>query len=128
MSIGACATAICKCSFGSSCSSLMVPPVNGVNTNGMPMATIMDHAPLVNIMPFGLCSSLSNPTVASATAAKLGILTPMPCIPATLAPWTSETSTVLIDGKPILSKNSKLLCRYSGVVSISFPGQTSVNV
>ena len=40
----------------------------------MPAANIMDHVPMVNIMPFGMCITPSNPAVAAATAAALGVL------------------------------------------------------
>ena len=58
-----------KCSFGAAPSSLVVLPTNKVFAEGPPAANIMDHIPLVNIMPFGMCNSLANPTVAAATAA-----------------------------------------------------------
>ncbi|MEO0948583.1 MAG: DUF4280 domain-containing protein, partial [Cyanobacteria bacterium J06641_5] len=76
------AGAMLQCSFGAAPSSLIVVPKGPPVMAGGPLAaTIMDYAPLVNILPFGMCSSLANPSVASATAAALGVLTPMPCVP-----------------------------------------------
>jgi hypothetical protein len=88
----------------------------------MPGATIMDHIPLMNIMPFGMCMSLANPMVLAATIAALGILTPMPCIPMTLAPWLPLCPTVLIKGMPILSSDSIAICNWGGIVKVAFPG------
>src|SRR5207249_2597095 len=63
-----CMGAMMQCSFGVAPSSLVVLPKNMVFTDQVPDANIMDHVPLVNIMPFGMCTSLANPTVAAATA------------------------------------------------------------
>ena len=117
-----------SCSFGTAPSILNVIPSAMVNAGGLPAATTMDYAPLVNVLTFGMCSSLMNPTVASATAAALGALTPMPCIPATAAPWTPGSATVMIGGKPALNDGCKLTCLYGGSISISFSGQFTVNV
>ena len=95
-----CQGALLACSFGTAPASLGVLPTNKVITNSKPAANIMDHKPMVNIPPFGLCTSLANPAVASATAAALGVLTPMPCIPNTPAPWVPGVPTVLIAGQP----------------------------
>ena len=65
-----CMGAMCQCSFGMAPSSLVVTPENKTLTSNMPAATIMDNVPMKNIMPFGMCTSMSNPTVASATAAR----------------------------------------------------------
>ena len=81
------ATATMMCSFGLAPSVLNVLPINRVTVEGRPAANIMDHQPILNIPPFGMCTSLANPTVAAATAAALGTLTPMPCVPVTVAPW-----------------------------------------
>src|ERR1022692_869084 len=86
MPLQVCMGAMMQCSFGMAPSSLVVLPTNKVFTNQMPDANIMDHIPMTNIMPFGMCQSPSNPEVAAATAAALGVLTPMPCVPATPAP------------------------------------------
>lgn len=117
-----CMGATTQCSFGVAPSSLMVLPANRV-LQTLPIANIMDNKPFVNILPFGMCTSLANPTVAAATAAALGVLTPMPCIPATAAPWAAGTPTVLIGNMPALDMNSKCICSFGGVISIVAPGQ-----
>ncbi|HVF68447.1 MAG TPA: DUF4280 domain-containing protein [Pyrinomonadaceae bacterium] len=127
MSIQVCMGATLQCSFGAAPSSLVVLPVNRVLTN-TPAATIMDNAPLVNILPFGVCSSLANPTVAAATAAALGALTPMPCVPVTPAPWVVGAPTVLIGNMPALNNSSKLMCAWGGVIQVVVPGQTKMMV
>src|SRR5690348_16843547 len=95
-----------QCSFGAAPSALVVLPVNRVMGEGPPAANIMDHVPLVNIMPFGMCSSPGNPTVAAATAAAMGVLTPMPCVPATMSPWVTGAPTVLLGNQPSLDNVS----------------------
>ncbi|MEM5345072.1 DUF4280 domain-containing protein [Paraburkholderia azotifigens] len=111
-----------QCSFGVAPSALQVLPANRVMC-GAPAATIMDCAPMVNIMPFGQCSSMANPMVAAATAAALGALTPMPCIPVTPAPWAPGSPTVLIGSMPALQNSSKLTCAWGGVIQVVAPAQ-----
>ena len=120
-----CLGASLMCSFGAAPSSLLVLPTNRVLTS-TPDANIMDYAPLVNILPFGMCSSPANPTVASATAAAMGVLTPMPCIPATCAPWISGAPTVLLANMPTLNSTSKCICNWGGVIQITYAGQATV--
>ena len=117
-----CNGAMLQCSFGAAPSTLMVLPANKVLT-GTPTANIMDNKPIVNIMPFGMCSNPANPTVASATAAALGVLTPMPCVPATAAPWIPGIPTVLIGGMPAVDDTCKLMCNWGGVIQVVSPGQ-----
>lgn len=119
--------ALLSCSFGAAPTPLNVLPVNHVLVN-MPAANIMDNKPFLNITPFGVCTSLANPTVAAATAAALGILTPMPCIPVTVAPWVVGKPPILIGNMPALSDDSKLMCCWGGVISINFAGQVKVMV
>ena len=119
--------AVLSCTFGAAPSTLQVLPTNHVLVD-MPAANIVDEIPLLNILPFGVCTSLANPTVAAATAAALGVLTPMPCIPVTVAPWVVGAPTVLIGNMPALSSDSKLMCCWAGVISISFAGQVKVTV
>lgn len=126
MSIQVCMGAMMQCSFGVAPSSLVVLPANCVMTGGPPAATIMDYAPIVNIPPFGMCNSPSNPTVAAATAAALGVLTPMPCVPVTTAPWVPGAPTVLIGNMPALTNSSKLMCTWGGVIQITSPGEFTV--
>jgi hypothetical protein len=128
MAVETVSTASLMCTFGTAPSTLMVLPTAMVNAGKMPAGTIMDYAPLVNVLPFAMCMSAANPTVAAATAAALGVLTPMPCIPATAAPWTPGSATVMIGGMPALSNSCKLMCSYGGSISITATGQFTVNV
>ena len=91
------------CSFGMAPSVLNVLPAAKVQCSSMAPACITDNQPMVNIMPFGMCTSMANPQVAAATAAALGVLTPMPCIPVTSAPWAPGSPTVLVGGKPAVN-------------------------
>ncbi len=116
------------CSFGAAPSVLSVLPQNRTMTGGPPAANIMDHKPIVNIPTFGACTSLANPTVAAATSAALGVLTPMPCVPNTPTPWVPGSPTVLIGGMPALNNTSKCMCMWAGVISISDPGQVTTMV
>ncbi|WP_274650210.1 DUF4280 domain-containing protein [Paenibacillus humicola] len=122
-----CQGALLQCSFGAAPSSLNVLPANRVMTS-MPIANIMDNKPMVNIMPFGMCSSLANPQVASATAAALGALTPMPCVPVTAAPWAPGAPTVLVANMPALNNTSKCMCSWGGVIQVTMPGQFTIQV
>lgn len=122
-----CMGALLQCSFGVAPSSLVVLPANKV-LSGTPAATIMDNKPMANIMPFGMCNSIANPMVAAATAAALGVLTPMPCIPATAAPWVPGSPTVLIGGMPALNNTSKLMCNWAGIIQVVSPGQFTTMV
>ncbi len=123
-----CLGATMTCSFGVAPSSLIVLPQNRVLTSKMPAANIMDNKPIVNIPPFGLCSSMANPQVAAATNAALGVLTPMPCVPATVTPWAPGSPTVLIGGVPALTNNCTLNCKWGGVISLDTAGQVQVVV
>lgn len=122
-----CTGALLQCSFGVAPSSLTVLPVNRVLT-GSPAANIMDAIPMVNVLPFGMCQSMVNPMVITATAAAMGVLTPMPCVPATPAPWMPGAPTVLIGNMPALQNSSRLMCIWGGVISINVPGQFTVMV
>ena len=114
--------ALMTCTFGAAPSALVVLPVNKVLAEGPPAANIMDHLPMVNILPFGVRNSPANPMVAAATAAALGVLTPMPCIPMTMAPWMPGAPTVLIAHMPALDHVSKCLCMWGGAIAFTNAG------
>ncbi len=125
MGLQVCMGASLSCSFGAAPSTLVVirPTLLAA---AKPAANVMDHAPLLNVMPFGVCTSLANPTVAAATAAALGVLTPMPCVPVAPAPWLPGKPGALIGNMPALDSDSKLACTWGGVISIVTPGQFKV--
>lgn len=118
--------AMLQCSFGLVPASLIVLPVNKVIVEKTPLATIAACEP-VNVPTFGMCTSLANPEVAAATAAALGVLTPMPCAPL-LTPWIPGSPTTLIGGVPALSAGSTCMCAFGGVVEITFPGAVQTMV
>jgi hypothetical protein len=99
------------CSFGAAPAALGVSPANRVTAGGAPAANILDFAPGVNVPTFGMCSSLANPAVATAT---------------TVSPWTPGVSQVLIAGAPALNQTCTLNCGYGGVIQFTSPAQTTV--
>lgn len=117
------AGAILSCSFGDKFNRLKMPFSHGVYIKGKPQMNIMDYVPNVNIMPFGKCSSLSNPSVASATAANNGVLTPQPCTPMTTMPWIDGKTDVLVEGQPALLNKCTNCCLYAGIIKIEDDGQ-----
>jgi hypothetical protein len=123
-----CNGAMMMCTFGMAPSSLVVLPTNRVLTENQPAANIMDHIPMVNIMPFGACTSIANPTVAAATSAALGVLTPMPCVPATPSPWITGVPNVLLANIPTLDNTHTLMCTWAGVITFTTPGEFTVMV
>ena len=128
MPLQVCMGAMMMCTFGVAPSSLVVLPVNAVFTGEVPDANIMDHIPMTNIMPFGMCMSPSNPEVAAATAAAMGVLTPMPCMPNTPAPWVPGAATVLLGNQPSLDNVSQLECIWGGVITFTDAGEETVMI
>lgn len=112
-----------QCSFGAAPSTLVVVDPR-VTAEVKLAANIMDFAPIVNVPPFGMCSSLANPAVAAATSAALGVLTPQPCVPVIPAPWAPGSPTVLVRGMPALNNTSKCICTWAGVIQIVLPATT----
>lgn len=118
------ATAMLSCSFGAAPSTLNVLPDKRVLVEGKPVATITDMVPMMNIPPFAMCNTLTNPTVAAATAAALGVLTPMPCVPVPTGPWVASAPRTLIGGVPVLASPSVCTCAWGGVIQVTFTGTT----
>lgn len=125
MGMCVCGGSVLQCSFGAAPSVLNVLPAARVMSS-MALASIMDNLPMANILPFVMCSSPANPMVAAATAAALGVLTPMPCLPVIPAPWAPGAPTVLVGGKPALTSDSTLMCVYGGVIKVNFPGTVNI--
>jgi uncharacterized Zn-binding protein involved in type VI secretion len=119
--------ALMTCAFGVAPASLTVIRPT-LNIAGQPAATIMDFAPNTNIAPFGMCTTLSNPQVASATSAAQGVLTPQPCMPVTTSPWVPGSATFMIEGNPALTSSSTCMCAWGGQISITQAGQVTVTV
>ncbi len=124
MAIHTCTGGMMQCSFGMAPSSFVATP-KMVKTGNMDAGNIMDNVPITNIPPFGMCQSMANPTVAAATAAALGVLTPMPCMPVIAAPWAPGAPTVLVANMPALNNSSKLMCNWAGIIQFTNPGQVT---
>jgi hypothetical protein len=124
MPVQTCLGGTMQCPFGMAPSTL-IPTPKTVVTSYMMAANILDHIPITNIPPFGMCMSPANPTVAAATAAALGVLTPMPCVPATPMPWVAGAPTVLLCNAPALDNVSTLTCLWGGVITFVNPGQAT---
>ncbi len=125
MGIPVVAGATCLCTMGTSPGQLNPTNQANIRIGGKPAASIADVAPMTNVTPCGMCTSLANPAVASATAAALGVLTPQPCTPVPAGGWVCP-GKVRVAGKPVLTNDGKLMCAYGGTISILNPGQMTV--
>ena len=118
-----CTGAMLQCSFGTSPATFTA---SGTRTSAMsPAGVVTDVAPS-NVPSFGMCMSLSNPQVASATSAS-GVLSPMPCVPV-LSPWTPGATRVTIEQVAALDDSSQCECTWAGVITVSSAGQTDTTV
>lgn len=121
--------AVLACTFGAAPGMLKGTSQMKCLADGKPAATIQDIGANVHIAPFGMCSSLANPQVASATAAALGVLTPQPCMPVSAGTWIPVKPGVLTGGVPCLCSDSQLICANGmGIITVKSPGQTKVLV
>jgi hypothetical protein len=120
--------AVLKCTMSATPATLSVLPINRELLHNVYAANILDHVPIVNIGSFGMCMSPSNPAVASATAAAMGVLTPMPCVPVTPTPWTPGAPTVQLGFQPALDDISVCQCTMGGTISITYAGQPTTSI
>jgi len=127
MSLVVVSGASCQCTFGLAPSCFSATTAVKERVDGKIVGTVMDGAPVQNIRPFGLCITLSNPAVAAATAAALGVLTPQPCVPVTQK-WSGPAATYRADGQSVIVQTSTCSCAYGGVITVSNPGQTKLDV
>lgn len=125
MAVAVVAGASIMCTMGTSPGTLIATNQPTVLVGGKPIGTVADAAPFSNLVPCGMCTSMANPAVASATAAALGVLTPQPCTPTPAGVWICA-GTPLIGGVPALNNTASLTCAFGGAVSITNPGQTVV--
>ncbi|MGH7486719.1 MAG: DUF4280 domain-containing protein [bacterium] len=128
MGISAVTGAMLTCPFGLAPATLNALPTSRVLIEGVPAADITSITMGANIPPFGMCTSLANPSVAAATSAALGVLTPMPCTPTVAGPWLPLAPTVLIGGNPALVSGSMCVCAFGGVITMTNPGATKTMV
>jgi hypothetical protein len=112
------------CSFGTAPATFAA---SSVDVGATTAAGVVDDIDGGNVPSFGLCTSLANPQVASATSAAGGTLTPQTCVPV-LSPWTPGAANVTIDEVPALDESSTCSCAWGGVVSVDSAGQTAVSV
>lgn len=124
MPLQVCTSATMMCSFGVAPSIFNATP-RPVLTSNMVAGVITDNVPMLNVPPFGMCTSPMNPMVIAATAAAMGVPTPMPCNPVLPAPWVPGGPTVLITNIPALDNSCKLMCAWGGVISINFAGEVT---
>jgi hypothetical protein len=119
-----CTGATVQCSFGTTPATFAASGTQA--SAGGAAGVVTDVAP-ENVPPFGLCTSLANPQVASATAAASNVLTPQPCQPV-LSPWTPGSARVKIGEVPALDDASQCSCAWGGVVTVSAAGQAAASV
>jgi hypothetical protein len=118
-----CTGATLQCSFGSTPATFAA---SGTQTSaGTPVGVVTDIE-AANVPPFGMCLSLSNPQVATATAAA-ETFTPQPCLPVLASPWVPGSAQVTVSEVSALDDASQCTCAWDGVVTVSAAGQVAVS-
>jgi Domain of unknown function (DUF4280) len=112
-----CTGATLQCSFGTIPAAFAASGIQ-VET-GTPVGVVTDVT-AANVPPFGLCTTPSNPQVASAHA-------PQPCVPVLMSPWSPGSARVMINGVNALDDSSQCVCTWGGVVTVSDAGQAAVS-
>lgn len=120
-----CTGATLQCSMGTTPATFAAS--GQTPTAGSPAGVVTDIDPSC-IPPFGLCQSLANPQVASATLSAQGTLTPQPCNPVIAAPWTPGSSEVTIDEVAALDDSSQCACTWGGSITVTAAGQEPVTL
>tara|TARA_R110000868_G_scaffold8205_7_gene42737 strand:- start:46701 stop:49136 length:2436 start_codon:yes stop_codon:yes gene_type:complete len=107
--------ALCGCQFGNTKSPALAMPVVPIDVNGKPPL----QASTVKLLPFGLCSSINNPTVMAAQGA------PQPCVPSQAPGFMPLTKVTQYAGEPAIVASSKGSCPFGmpNCISISQHGQ-----
>jgi hypothetical protein len=119
-----CTGAALQCSMGTTPATFSA---SGTQVTAGAAAGVVTDVSSSNVPPFGMCQSLANPQVASATSAAQGVLTPQPCQPV-LSPWTPGSSRVTIGQVAALDDSSQCQCSWGGSISVSSAGQTGTTV
>lgn len=104
------------CSFGT---SPAVFNASSVDVDATTPAGVITDVEIANIPTFGTCNSPLNPALLGGV--------PPPCLPV-LTPWTPGSASVTIGGVPALDDTSECSCAWTGVVTVTSPGQEAVTV
>ncbi len=116
-----------QCTMGAAPAVFNAKPGAPLVNGALPVATIDQILP-ANIPPFGMCQSMGNPAVVSATAAAQGVLTPQPCVPNVVAPWTPPSICVSNSMIQLATVSSQCVCAFGGAISAKPVGPDPANV
>jgi hypothetical protein len=119
--------AMLQCSMGAAPCAFSVASPHHVDADEAAAGTVDDYAP-ANIPGFSMCQSPSNPEVAAATSAAMGVLTPQPCAPMVSAAWSPGASVTTINDRPALTDSCQCVCQWGGAISVTSAGQEDVEV
>lgn len=95
-----------KCTNGSANSLLNLPLSHGVYCDNQPVLTMQDALPMVNILPFSICA-----------------ITKGPCVPSIIGQWIKPYTQTQINGIPVLTTDSFLVCSLGGLIKPNDSGQ-----
>jgi hypothetical protein len=118
-----CTGAALQCTMGSTPAAFAA---SGQAVSGRTAAGVVTDVGPKSVPAFGMCTSLQNPQVATASSA--GPLVPQPCQPVIAKPWSPGSAKVTIDGVAALDDGSKCKCAWNGVIKVSAAGQANTAV